>query len=155
MSKKQAIEQIEQEIELAKMMAMDIDKVYKKYAKGALQAQQERLEKIRNEKYHGCADAVELEELYAYGDITIEEYDAGRDWFNEQHTRMNQLSLVEQHRKNLRELRDKWKGTIAELQEELDDIEGNPKVKELNAFERLEQEERTDRIAELRLQDCL
>ncbi len=149
------VHDIERDIELAKMMADDIDKVYKKHAKGSLQAQQERLEKIRNEKYHGCADAGELEELYAYGDITLEEYDAGRDWFEGQKTRTNQLSLIEQHRRNLKDLRDKWKGTVAELQEELDDIEGKPKVKKLNAFEKIEQEERAERIAALRLQDCL
>ncbi len=140
---------IERDIELAKMMADDIDKVYKKYAKGALQAQQERLEKIRNEKYHGCADAVELEELYAYGDITTEEYDAGRDWFNEQYTRMNQLSLVEQHRKNLKELRDKWKGTVNELIAELDELNGVRKDTR-TYIEKLEAQERAERYAALR-----
>lgn len=94
MSKNQ-VDQIEQEIELAKMMAMDIDKVYKKYAKAAMQAQLNRIEKIRNEKYHGCVDVSELENLYAYDEITLEEYDVGWDWFEGQKIRTSQLSLIE------------------------------------------------------------
>lgn len=38
---------IMQDIELAKMMSEDIDKVYKKYAKSALKASEERAEKSR------------------------------------------------------------------------------------------------------------
>jgi len=136
------ITNIEQEIELAKMMAADIDKVYKKYAKAALKAAQERTEKIRLEKYHGCVDVEELQNLYAYAEITLEEYDTGRDFFEEQQIRAKRLSLIEKHRQNLKDIRDRWKGTINELQQELDELNGVQK--DTRTFvEKLEAQERT------------
>lgn len=140
--------EIEQDIELAKMMVADIDKLYKKYAKSALQAERERKEKIRNEKYLCCANVEELKELYGYGEITIEEYDAGRDFFEAQEKRSKQLSLVERHRKNLRELRDKWKGTVNEFQQELDELNGVQKDTR-TYIEKLEYEERKERYASM------
>lgn len=148
-------QELERDIELAKMMAADIDKVYKKYAKAAIEAQQARFIKIQNEKYYGCSNADELHDLYGADEITLDEYDAGRDFFEGQDKRKAQMSLIEQHRKNLREIRDNWKGTVKELQEELDDLNGVIKEKPLDAFERLEQENRTERLAALRLQDSL
>ena len=146
---------LERDIELAKMMVEDTDKVYKKYAKAALEAQQARFIKIQDEKYHGCSNAAELHDLYGQDIITLDEYDAGRDFFDGQEKRKAQMSLIERHRKNLKELRDKWKGTAKELQEELDGLNGVIKEKPLNAFERLEQENRKERLDALRLQDCL
>ena len=138
-----------QEIELAQMMATDIDKVYKKYTKSALQAQQERIDKIATEKYHGCTTPEELQSLYTYDEITLEEYDAGRDFFAEQETRKKQLSLVEQHRANLKELRDRWKGTAKELKDELDEMSG--KQKDTRTYvEKLEAEERAERFANMK-----
>jgi len=149
------MEDIEQEIELAKMMAADIDKAYKKYAKAALQAQQDRLEKIRSEKYKGCFTFEELQMAYGYGEITIDEYDEGRDFFATMQTRESQLSLIEKHRKNLKQIRDNWKGTVIELQRELDELNGKQKERPLTAFERLEQERRTDRLESLALREAL
>ena len=138
------IANIEQEIELAKMMAADIDKVYKRYAKAALKAAQERTEKIRLEKYHGCVDVEELQDLYAYAEITLEEYDTGRDFFEEQQIRAKRLSLIEKHRQNLKDIRDRWKGTINELQQELDELNGVQK--DTRTFvEKLEAQERAER----------
>ncbi|AFL99481.1 hypothetical protein Desde_1048 [Desulfitobacterium dehalogenans ATCC 51507] len=150
-------QELEQEIELAKMMAADIDKVYKKYAKAALQAQQDRLYKIRAEKYKGYSTEAELHNAYGYGEITIDEYDEGRDFLAALEARESQMSLIEKHRKNLKEIRDNWKGTVIELQRELDELNGEKKEKQpkLNAFERLEQERHTERLAALQLQESL
>lgn len=60
--------------------------------------------------------------MYAYAEITLEEYDAGRDFFEEQQIRAKQLSLIEKHRQNLKDIRDRWRGTINELQQELDEL---------------------------------
>lgn len=140
--------EIEQEIELAKMMADDIDKVYRKYAKAALEAQQERINKIRDEKYHGCSNADELHDLYGQDVITLDEYDAGRDFFDGQEIRKKQMSLVEHHRKNLKDMRDKWKGTVKELQEELNELNGVQKDTR-TYIEKLESQERAERYAAL------
>lgn len=148
-------QEIENDIILARMMADELDKAYKKYAKAALEVQKERFNRIRDEKYHGCTNADELHDLYGCDEITLEEYDAGRDFFEGQEARMRQMSFVERHRKNLKDLRDRYKGTAKELQEELDDLNGVVKEKPLNAFERLEQEDRNERLAVLRIQDCL
>ena len=146
---------IEQEIQLAEMMASDIDKIYKKYAKAALQAEQERIEKVRLEKYKDCSTAQELQELYGWGEITAAEYEAGRVFLEEREKRMKQLSLVEKHRANLKEIRDRWKGTVKELQEELDELNGVEKVKPMNAFEKLEAEQRKERYEAINLQSML
>lgn len=115
--------EIKREIELAMMMVSDMDKVYKKYAKAALAAQEARLERIRSEKYFDCTTVEELRELYGYGNLTNEEYDAGRDFFAEQEIRQKQYSLIERHRANVKEIRDRWKGTINELRAELEEQE--------------------------------
>lgn len=133
--------ELEQEIELAKMMAADIDKVFKKYAKAALAAEQSRTEKIRTTKYKDCSDINELQDLYGYGDLTAEEYREGIDFFNDRDSRKKQLSLIEKHRKNLKDIRDRWKGTITELQEELDELDGVTK-EQLSYVEQLERRER-------------
>jgi hypothetical protein len=148
-------QEIEQEIELAKMMAADIDKIYKKYAKATLQAQQDRLEKIRAEKYKGCSTVEELQMAYGYGEITIDEYDEGRDFLAAMKARESQLSLIEKHRRNLKGIRDNWKGTVIELQRELDELGGKQKEKPLNAFEMLEEERRADRLESLSLCEAL
>lgn len=136
--------ELEQEIELAKMMVADLDKIFKKYAKAAMAASEARAEKIRFEKYKDCINAQELQELYGWGEISEDEYQAGLDFFYTQESRKSQLSLVEQHRKNVKELRDRWKGTAKELQQELDEVNGV--VKDNRTFiEKLEHEERAAR----------
>lgn len=145
-------QEIKRGIELALMMVADIDKVYKKYAKAALKASEERAEKIRKEKYKECNTTEELHDLYGYGNITLEEYDEGCDFFEMQENRRQQLSCIESHRKNLKEIRDRWKGTAMELKEELDEIDGIAKVTDTrNVFEKLEAEERAERYKTLLL----
>lgn len=139
-------QELEQDIELAKMMVTDIDKIYRKYAKAALQATEERVKRIRSEKYHGCTTVEDLQDLYGYGDITMDEYDAGRDFLQAREDRMKQLSLVELHRKNLKDLRNRWKGTVNELQEELDELNG-VKKEQLSYVKQLEKKERAERYA--------
>lgn len=139
---------IEQSIELAKMMVTDIDKVYKKYAKAALKAAEDRAEKIRIESYRGCTTVNELHDLYGYGDITEDQYYEGKVFFETREERKTQLSFIEQHRKNLKDIRDKWKGTVKELQDELDHLNGV--VKDTRTYvEKLEAEERAERYAAL------
>jgi hypothetical protein len=139
---------IEREIELAKMMAEDIDKVYKKYAKAALEAEQKKNEKIMQEQYKGCSSEAELQQIYGYGEITIDEYDAGRDFFVARDVRKSQMTLVAEHRKNLKDMRDKFKGTVNELQEELDEISGVKKDTR-TYLEKLEAKERAERVKNL------
>lgn len=146
---------IEREMQLAEMMASDIDKLYKKYAKAALQAEWERIEKVRVEKFKDCSTVQELQDLYGWDVITIDEYEAGRHFLEEKEKRIKQLSLVEKHRANLKEIRDRWKGTIKELQEELDELNGVEKVKPMNAFEKLDEEWQNERLDALKLQDAL
>ena len=133
--------EIEQDIELAKMMAIDIDKVYKKYAKAALKASEERIEKIKDQKYHGCSTREELQNLYGYDEITLAEFDEGIDFLESREERKRQLSLIETHRKNLKDIRDSWKGTVRELQDELDAMNGITKDNR-SFIEKLEAEER-------------
>lgn len=140
---------IERDIELAHMMAADIDKVYKRYAKAALRAETDRLSRVVETKYMGCLSADELRDgLFAYGSITEDEYCAGIDFFEALGSREKQLSLIELHRKNLKEIRDRWKGTVKELQAELDELNGV--VKDNRTFvEKLEAEERAQRYAQI------
>ncbi len=155
MKMKRIKEEFEQNIVLAKMMADDIDKVYRKYAKAALKASEEREEKIRNEKYHGCANIEELQNLYGYAEITLDEFDEGCAFLEAREERKKQLSIIELHRVNLKDIRDRWKGTIKESQDELDEINGVEKPVKLNAFERRDLELREERLATLRMSDSL
>lgn len=69
-----------------------------------------------------------------------------------QEERKRQLSCIELHRKNLKEIRDRWKGTVEELREELDEMDGTVKeVDTRTAFEKLEAEERAERYTALLL----
>lgn len=138
-------QEIEQEIELAEMMAADIDKVYKKYAKAALEAEQKRLEAAKETIYMGCQDKDELQELYGFGDLTEEEYYGGIEYFDSMNTRKKQLSLIEKHRQNLKDIRNRWKGTVKELKEELEELGGVKVQQPMNYIEQLEQQERQER----------
>lgn len=141
--------EIEQEIELAKMMAADIDKVFKKYAKAALEAEQKRLEKIRTEKFMDCENVQELQDLFGWGDLTEDEYRKGIEFFEGREDRRKRLSLTERHRANLKEVRDRWKGTIEELQQELDEMDGVVK-EQLTYIEQLERQEREEQYRAMR-----
>lgn len=140
--------EVEQELELAEMMVADLDKVFKKYAKSAQIEFDKRQEKIKSTKYFECSDVVDLQEFYGYGNITEEEYYAGLDFFKELELSKSRKSLIELHRQNIKEIRDKWKGTVKELQTELDEINGV--VKDNRTYvEKLEAEERAERYSSL------
>jgi hypothetical protein len=113
---------IEQELELAKMMVADLNRLYKKYAKAAQAKETERLERIRAEKFKECENEQELQELFGFGELTRDEYYSGLDFFDAKEKRRRQKSLIEQHRINLKEIRDLWKGTINERQDELNEM---------------------------------
>lgn len=137
--------EIKQKIELAQMMVADLDKIFKKYAKAALAAAEARAEKIRQTKYMGCENPRELQDLYGFGDMSQTEYEAGLDFFREREVEKSRQSLIELHRKNVKELRDRWKGTVIELQDELDELNGVEKGKPLTFIEQLEAKERQER----------
>jgi hypothetical protein len=142
-------QELEQDIELAQMMVDDMDKVYNKYARAAYSKQQERIEQVRNEKYKGCENVEELRDLYGYGDMSEDEYYAGISFFESREIRKSQLSLIEKHRVNLKEIRDRWKGTVNELGAELDVINGV--VKDTRTYiQIIDAQERTKRYALLR-----
>lgn len=133
-------------------MVADLDKVYKKYAKAAMKAESDRVENTRIEKYMGCSTPEELADLWGYGDLTEDEYRAGLEFLETSELRVKQLSIIELHRKNVKDIRDRWKGTIKELQSELDELNGVVKDTQ-NAFEKLEAEERAERVAQLQARD--
>ena len=144
--------QIEREIELARMMAEDMDKVFRKYAKSALEAENRRTEKIRNERFMGCATERDLQDIYGYAGITEDEYYAGLEFLESREERKKQLSIVELHRRNVKDIRDRWKGTVRELQAELNELNGViPDAR--NAFEKSEAAERADRAANMNARD--
>ena len=146
-------EDIQQEITLAEMMVTDLDKIYKKYAKGALAVYEKRQEKIKESKYLECENIAELHENFGWGFITEEEYNEGVRFFEEMELLKDRKSLIELHRQNIKETRDNWKGTIIHLKKELDILNGVEKVKPLNAFELLEIEMRKERSQEMQLSE--
>ncbi len=143
--------EIEIEIELANMMVADLDKIFKKYAKAAQAAAEARLENIRSKKYKDCDNKEELQELYGFGDLSEDEYYAGLDFFDEKETNQKRLSLIEQHRQNVKELRDRWKGTEKELKQELDELDGIVYEKPQTYVEKLKAQERQERFEAMRL----
>jgi hypothetical protein len=143
--------EIEQEIELANMMVADLDKIFKKYAKAAQAASEARLESIRCKKYMGCENKQELIDLYGFGDLTRDEYYAGIEFFDGKETRKKQLSLIERHRKNIKDIRDRWKGTVIELQDELNELDGVKSGKPMSYLEQLERQERQERFEAMKL----
>lgn len=135
--------EIEREIELAQIMAKDLEKLWKSYAKKALAAKQER--ELRQEK-KGFLEYNTVEELtdaYGWGAINEETYYRGRQYF-ENSNKPPELSVIEEHRKRIKELIGRYKGTVRELLEELNPPE---KKQEENAFDKRERELRDERIA--------
>ena len=127
------------ELELAKLMVKDLEKLWKTYAKKALQAKQEREMRQVKKGFLDCETKAELVDLYGYGEIDEDTYNRGLDYFD--NPEKPELSTIELHRKNIKEILSRWKGTVMELQYEL-----NPPVEDTeNAFDkaaRLEREER-------------
>lgn len=136
-------QEIEQERVLAQLMVDDLDRLYKKYQKSAYKAQKEREAKRIEKEFKGCKSAQELQDLYGYGDITIDELERGIEYFRQDKV---QYSTIELHRKNIKELRDRWRGTVNELKEELNELLG---VEKLSYVEELELSEREERYKQI------
>jgi len=141
---------IEREIELAEMMVADLEKIFKKYAKAAQAEAEARQERIKSTKYFSCSNVEELQTMYGYGELTEKEYYAGLDFFEELKLSNTRKSLIEQHRQNVKELRDRWKGTVLELTDELAELDGVKKGKPLTYIEQLEAKERNERYESMK-----
>lgn len=131
--------EMEQELELAALMVKDLKKLWSSYAKKALQARQERELKQTKKGFLDCETREELIDVYGYGEMDEDTYHRGLNYFN--NPEKVELSVIELHRKNIKEILSRWEGTIKELQEEIE-----PQIKQReNAFEKLEREEREER----------
>lgn len=148
---KNLIAQIKEEIILSEMLAKDLERLWKSYAKKALVAKQERELKQEKNGFLECETEQELIDLYGYGDIDDETYYCGLDYFKNL-KKPPELSAIEKYRTKLKELINREKGTIIELNEELSPTEKQP---EENAFARYDRLRRKERVEELRLAEAL
>lgn len=124
-------------------MAKDLEKLWKSYAKKAQAAKEER---ERRQEKKGFLEYETLEELidaYGYGVIDEETYYRGRQYF-ESLKKPPERSIIEIHRNRIKELVNRYKGTVIELEEELNPPE---KKREENAFGKREREIREERVA--------
>lgn len=133
--------EIAREIEIAKLMVKDLERIYKSNAKKALAAKQER--ELKQEKQGFIEYETEAELIDAWGGAYIDEdtYRRGIEYF-ENLKKPPLPSVIEQHRKNIEELMDWWNGTIAELTEELYLAEKMPEENAFGKMDRIEREER-------------
>ena len=133
-------QEIERELGLATLMVKDLQKLWSSYSKKALIAKEER--ELRQEKkgFMDCENEYELMEAYGSDYIDEETYRRGLDYF-ENAKKPPTLSVVETHRKRIREYLDLWKGTVNERNEELC---ANEKQPEEDIFDKLARTERED-----------
>ena len=117
----QVIKEIEQEILIAELIVKDLDGLYKKYRKAAYEAREERIAHDFERNFMGSKTVSELQDMYGYGEITRSEYEQGVDYLESYRP---ELSIVELHRKELKDMRDNWRGTIKELMGEIDTLKG-------------------------------
>lgn len=143
--------EILQEIELAELLVKDLEKVWKSYSKKALEAKLERELKEEKKGFLEYETEQELIEAWGYGAISEEAYYKGLDYFREQ-KKPPELSTIEKHREVLKSMINNAKGTIKELNEELEPEEKKHKE---NAFERAERLEREEKLSALRLNEAL
>jgi len=148
---KAIVQEIKEEIALSEMFLKDLEKLWKSYAKKALVAKQERELKQEKKGFLNCETIQELIDLYGYGEIDKETYYCGLDYFNSLN-KPPELSIVEKYRAKLKELINREKGTIKELNEELNPVEKQP---EENAFDRFDRLKREERNQALKLSDAL
>ncbi len=135
--------EIKEELELAEMMVNDLQRLWNSYAKKALVAKQERELKQDKKGFLDYDTEAELIEGYGWGSIDEETYRRGLDYF-ENLKAPPKLSVIEQHRNKIKGMLNNWKGTVKELQEELNPVE---KRQQENAFQKRERELREERIA--------
>lgn len=143
--------EILRELESAELMVKDLKRIWKSYAKKALIAKTER--ELKQDK-KGFLEYETLDELidgYGWGNIDEETYYRGLEYF-ENLKKPPQKSVIEEHRANIKELLSRYEGTVIELNAELNPVE---KVKEENAFERREREEREEQNSDIALNELL
>ena len=143
--------EILQEIELAELLVKDLEKAWKSYAKKALEAKQERETKQEKKGFLEYETKEELIEAYGYDSIDEETYYRGLEYF-ENLKKPPELSTIEKHREVLKSMINNAKGTIKELNEELEPEE---KKHVETAFERAERLEREEKLSALRLNETL
>lgn len=143
--------EINEAIELAELFLKDIEKVWKSYAKKALEAKQERERKQEKKGFLEYETKEELIEAWGYESIDEETYYRGLEYF-ENLKKPPELTVIEKHRGRLKRLIDIEKGTILELKAELEPEE---KKHVETAFERAERLEREEKLSTLRLNEAL
>lgn len=143
--------EIERELQLAEMMAKDLKKLWKSYAKKALIAKTERELKQDKKGFLEYETVEELQDGYGWGEVDEDTYYRGIEYF-EGLKNPPREDVIEDHRKNIKNLLDGYEGLVLTLSAELNPTE---KVKEENAFERRVREEREERNASFALNDLL
>lgn len=144
-------QEIKRELELAELMVKDLKRLWQSYAKKAFAAKQERELKQDKKGFLDYETVEELQEGYGWAMIDDETYQRGIEFF-ENLKKPPQKSIVEGHRANIKELINRYEGTVIELKSELNPIE---KAKEENAFQKRERELREQKHSALVLSDAL
>lgn len=148
---KQTTQEPERELEAAILMVKDLQKLWNSYAKKALLAKQERELRQVKKGFLDYENEEELADGYGWNDIDEDSYKRGLEYF-ENLKKPPVLSVIEQHRKNILELLNLWKGTVSELNEELHPTEDVPVE---NSFDKLARLEREERSRQMRASDTL
>lgn len=144
--------EIAEDIEISEMFVKDLERLWKSYSKKALIAKQERELKQEKKGFLDCETKQELIDLYGYGEIDDDTYYRGLDYFDSLNE-PPELSAIEKYRVRLKDLINREKGTIKELNDELNPVE--KKQPEENAFDRYDRLRREERNKELSLSDAL
>lgn len=140
------------ELELARLMVKDLEKLWKSYAKKAQAAKEERERRQEKKGFLEYETLEELTEAYGYAVIDEETYIRGQDYFKSLSNKAAERSLTETHRERIKELLNRYKGTVEYLEEELDP----PKDKDPeNGFEAYDREQRNKRCEEMRTREGL
>ena len=133
-------QEIARDLELANLMVKDLQKLWNSYAKKALIAKEEREHRQEKKGFMDCENEYELMDAYGSDYIDEETYRRGLEYF-ENAKKPPTLSVVEAHRKRIRDYLDLWKGTVNELNEELCQHEKRP---EENIFDKMARAEREE-----------
>ncbi len=130
-------EDIQEELELTEMMVKDLNKIWKSYAKKALEAKQARELKQEKKGFLQYETVEELIEGWGFGEFDEDTYYRGLEYF-ESLTAPPKISVIEKHRNRIKQMINDGEGTIKMLNEEL-----NPQSKkpEENIFEKMDREE--------------
>ena len=143
--------EIEQEIELSKLMIKDLERLWKSYAKKALIAKQERELKQDKKGFLEYETYEDLHDAYGGGYIDEETFYRGVDYFKN-FGKSPELSVIEKHRQRIKEILNREKGTLKELSEELNPTE---KAMPPSGFEAYDLAKQAERLKELDLNEVL